>query len=82
MTFLVPYSRDGFASVGMHRPYYRFSLAYRSVSAMAAIASPILLCLDLFGFDEHFMFSVRCYAYKTVKDEKKDKIFINNYLIL
>ena len=54
MTFFVPYSGDGFASVGMHRPYYSFSLAYRSVSAMAAIASPILLCFDLFGFDEHF----------------------------
>ena len=62
MTFLVPYSRDGFASIGMHRPYYRFSLAYRSVSAMAAIASPILLCFDLFGFEEHFFPWLKVYS--------------------
>ena len=53
MAFFVPDGRDGSASVGMHRPYYRFSLAYRSIGAMAAIALAILLCLDLFGFDEH-----------------------------
>jgi len=56
MTFFVPYSRDGITSVGVDCPKSRFSLAYRSVGAMAAIASPILLCLDLFCFDEHFFF--------------------------
>ena len=56
MTFFVPYGGDGFASVGMHRPYHSFSLAYRSVGTMAAIASPILFCLDLFGLEEHFFF--------------------------
>ena len=75
MALFMPYGGDGFASVGVNRPYYGFSLAYRFVSAKAAIALAILLCFDLFGFNEHFMFSVRCYAYKTMKDEKKDKIF-------
>ena len=82
MTFFMPYGGDGFPSIGVKRPNNRFSLAYCSMSAIAAITLAILLCFDLFGFNEHFMFSVRCYAYKTVKDEKKDKIFINNYLIL
>ena len=54
MTFFVPDGGDGFASVGMNRPYHSFSLAYRSVGTMAAITSPILLCFDLFGFEEHF----------------------------
>ena len=54
MTLLVPYSGDGFASIGVNCPNNRFSLAYRFVAAKAAIALPILLCFDLFGFEEHF----------------------------
>ena len=75
MTFFMPYGRDGSTSIGVECPYYRFSLVYRSMGTIAAITLAILLCFDLFGFDEHFMFSVRCYVYKTMKDEKKDKIF-------
>ena len=62
MTFFMPDGGDGFASVGMNRPYYRFSLAYRSVSTMAAITSPILLCFDLFGFEEHFFPWLKAYS--------------------
>ena len=75
MAFFMPYGGDGFPSIGVKRPNNRFSLVYRFMGAIAAITLAILLCFDLFGFNEHFMFSVRCYAYKTMKDEKKDKIF-------
>jgi len=56
MALFMPYGRDGFASISVNRPYHRFTLAYRSVSTMAAITLAILLCLDLFGFEEHFFF--------------------------
>ena len=58
VTFLVPYSGDDFASVSVNCPNDRFSLGYSFVSAKAAIALPILLCFDLFGFDKHSVFSV------------------------
>ena len=56
MTFFMPYGGDGFASIGVNRPNNSFSLAYRFVGAKAAIALPILLCFDLFGFEEHIFF--------------------------
>jgi len=56
VTFFVPYSGDGFHSISVNRPNNRFSLAYRFVVTKAAIALAALLCLDLFGFDEHFFF--------------------------
>ena len=58
MALFMPYGGDGFASVGMNRPYYGFSLAYRFVSTKAAIALAILLCFDLFGSNEHSVFSI------------------------
>ena len=54
MALFMPYSGDGFASISVKSPYYGFSLAYRFVVAKAAIALAILLCFDLFGFEEHF----------------------------
>ena len=53
MAFFMPYGGNGFPSIGVKRPNNRFSLVYRSMGAIAAITLAILLCFDLFGFDEH-----------------------------
>ena len=58
VTFLMPYSRDDFASVSVNCPNDRFSLGYSFMSAEPAIALAILLCLYLFGFNKHSVFSV------------------------
>ena len=58
VTFLMPYSRDDFASVSVNCPNDRFSLGYSFVSAEPAIALASLLCYYLFRFDKHSVFSV------------------------
>ena len=62
MALFMPYGRDGFASISVNRPYYGFSLAYRFVVTKAAIALAILLCFDLFGFEEHFFPWLKAYS--------------------
>ena len=54
MAFFVPYGGDGSASICVERPNNMFPLAYCFVGTKAAIALASLLCLDLFGFNEHF----------------------------
>jgi hypothetical protein len=54
----MPYGGNGFASIGVNCPNGLFSLANGFMGAEAAIALAILLCLYLFGFNKHSVFSV------------------------